>query len=148
MYIADDNDFRFNIAFKGKDSRSYRVGKVLSKLGRKKSVLIVAAVAEYLDNHQDEDTLILKDVGTSVLTRDEVKNMIEEAVMQHLSSGALQNPAADTSPAQKTNTTQAEKPKRLVWNEQNNAPQSFAADNDDMDISAGVQTMLDNLSIF
>ena len=48
-----DNKFRFSLQWGSDSAEKIQVGKLLERLGNKKSEFVVMAVAEYLRNHPD-----------------------------------------------------------------------------------------------
>lgn len=120
MKSADGNIYRFNLSFKKNSEEAERAGEFLSRLGHKKSSVIIAALNEFQDNHPD----IFQDmqVNVSLSPRydlDDIKRMIAELVT------AKVNEIADKIPASSDATGMIED-----------------------EVSEGVNTMLENLGVF
>lgn len=120
MITRDGNLYRFNLSFKRSSEEAERAGEFLSRLGHKKSSVIIAAVNEFQDNHPE----MFQDmrVNVSVSPRyelEDIKRMIAELVTQKVNEIADRIPAANT-----------------------------AAEEIGSEVSEGVNAMLENLGVF
>ena len=101
--------YRFNLQFPADTEERIRVGEVLERLGKRKSQLVVAALAEYLDRNPQWETpeVRIKIEQQSTLSRDKlaeiVRQMVEEKLTvlprsrQELSPVAEEEPDLDIS---------------------------------------------------
>lgn len=104
-----DGVYRFNLQFPADTEERIRVGEVLERLGKRKSQLVVAALAEYLDRNPQWETaeVRIKIEQQSTLSRDKlaeiVRQMVEEKLAalprsrQELSPVAEEEPDLDIS---------------------------------------------------
>ena len=79
--------YRFSLQFRAEDDTAIRVGDFLEGCGNRKSPVIIQAVAEYIERHQDE--LFAKEMISklkSTKLSDEMKSYIQQLIKENLSS--------------------------------------------------------------
>ncbi len=96
--MKNDKVFRFSLQFSNETEENKRAGEFLESLGNRKSVVIVAAINEYLKNHPVENGSVKVEV-TSELNVSSITKMIEDIVAAKLANVVIASP--DTSDAQK-----------------------------------------------
>lgn len=81
-----DGVYRFNLQFPADTQEHIRVGEVLERLGKRKSSLVVAALAEYLDRHPQWETpeVRIKIEQQSALTREKLEELVRRLVEEKL----------------------------------------------------------------
>ena len=81
--MKKDGKYRFNLGFPASSVEEIRAGELLESLGLKKSVVVVAALNEYMENHPELQTgsntlhISLSAVPKGYL-EDTIRRMIEE----------------------------------------------------------------------
>lgn len=116
--MRSNDVFRFSLQFNGETEENRRAGEFLESLKNRKSVVVVAALNEYLDRHPTENGNIKVDVS-STINEKTVRKLIEEIVSLKLSEvKVVQQDSGDTSSSLQE------------------------------DIEADVAAMLDNLDLF
>lgn len=84
MIMKKDGSYRFNLKFSCDSEKNIRAGELLENCGYKKSLIIIEALNEYIDNHpeleQDNcEIVIMKEKSSNSIPenwRDIVKEMI------------------------------------------------------------------------
>lgn len=79
--------YRFSLQFRAVDDTAIRVGDFLENCGNRKSPVIIQAVAEYIERHQDE--LFAKEMISKIKPTqlsDEMKSYIQQLIKESLSS--------------------------------------------------------------
>ena len=78
--------YRFNLQFPADTEERIRVGEVLERLGKRKSQLVVAALAEYLDRNPQWETpeVRIKIEQQSTLSRDKLAEIVRQMVEEKL----------------------------------------------------------------
>ena len=82
--------YRFSLQFRAVDDTAIRVGDFLEDCGNRKSPIIIQAVAEYIERHQDE--LLAKEMVSklkSTKLSDEMKSYIQQLINESLASTML-----------------------------------------------------------
>ena len=80
--------YRFNLQFPADTEERIRVGEVLERLGKRKSQLVVAALAEYLDRNPQWETaeVRIKIEQQSTLSRDKLAEIVRQMVEEKLTA--------------------------------------------------------------
>lgn len=125
MRSEDNKVYRFNLSFIASDDKTREIGDYLEGLGRKKSTIVVAALKEYLDNH-NEDAILTAKPNVSVL-RKIVREIVEQTVSEMQSDNKLNtNKKISDSPVKNGTETDGKKP---------DIPVVLTEDNDDDEYS-------------
>ncbi len=75
--MKKDGKYRFNLGFPASSMEEIRAGELLESLGQKKSVIVVAALNEYIEKHPE----LQSGVGTLNISLNAVpQNYLEETV--------------------------------------------------------------------
>lgn len=82
--MKSNDVFRFSLQFNDETEENRRAGEFLESLKNRKSVVVVAALNEYLDRHPTENGNIKVDVS-STINEKTVRRLIEEIVSLKLS---------------------------------------------------------------
>ena len=92
-----DGVYRFNLQFPADTQEHIRVGEVLERLGKRKSSLVVAALAEYLDRNPQWETaeVRIKIEQQSTLSRDNLAEIVRQLVEEKLASLPVSSQEAD-----------------------------------------------------
>lgn len=117
--MKNDKSFRFSLQFNNETEENRRVGEFLEGLGNRKSVVVVAALNEYLQNHPVENGCVKVEIS-SALSKETIAKMIEDIVSSKLANVVLANPS--TSDREESDISE--------------------------EITADVTAMLDNLDLF
>jgi len=117
--VKNDKSFRFSLQFNNETEENKRVGEFLESLGNRKSVVVVAALNEYLKNHPVENGSVKVEVSSSINLAS-ITKLVEEIVASKLANVVVAN--SDASEAEKEEIKD--------------------------EITADVAAMLDNLDLF
>lgn len=117
--MRNEKAFRFSLQFNNETEENKRAGEFLESLGNRKSLVVVAAINEYLNNHPVENGSVKVEIS-SALNFDSISKMVEDIVASKLANVVIAN----------TETSDAEKEE--IKDE----------------ITADVTAMLDNLDLF
>ena len=92
--------YRFNLQFPADTEERIRVGEVLERLGKRKSQLVVAALAEYLDRNPQWETaeVRIKIEQQSTLSRDKLAEIVRQMVEEKM--GTLLVSSREPDPTQ------------------------------------------------
>ena len=111
MALFSDNKFRFSLQWGPDSEEKVQAGRLLEKLGNKKSEFIVLAVTEYIREHQ-EAVLPGGKISITVqptLTADQLQAMVSEmamATVTELMAGMTLVPASPQNDAQSAGPSQ------------------------------------------
>ena len=96
--VSDNGDlYRFNLSFRGTSDEAIRAGTLLSALGHKKSIVVVAALCEYMDRHPEIITDHKIDVSvTPSFDREEIEQLITYIVAQKLKNASFVQSVPDS----------------------------------------------------
>ncbi|MEE1502763.1 MAG: hypothetical protein UGF89_00775 [Acutalibacteraceae bacterium] len=117
--MRNNNSFRFSLQFNNETEENKRAGEFLESLGNRKSIVVVAAINEYLQNHPVENGCVKVEVS-SAITLDSVTELIEKIVSSKLENVVIANPEASLAEKEELKD----------------------------EITADVSAMLDNLDLF
>lgn len=86
--MKKDGAYRFNLQFPADTKERIRVGELLEKLGKRKSILVIAAINDYLDRYPQWETaeVRIKIEQQSTLNRQQLENIVREMVEERLGS--------------------------------------------------------------
>lgn len=89
--MRSGNTYRFSLQFGSDTESKVRAGELLEKLGNKKSAVIVAALNEYLEKHNEleTDTLRIKIEDKNQMRRAQLEEMIRAIVLEQLNHDGL-----------------------------------------------------------
>ncbi|CDD29703.1 uncharacterized protein BN815_01231 [Firmicutes bacterium CAG:94] len=92
-----DGVYRFNLQFPADTQEHIRVGEVLERLGKRKSSLVVAALAEYLDRNPQWETpeVRVKIEQQSAMSREKLEELVRRLVEEKLASLPVSSQEAD-----------------------------------------------------
>lgn len=92
-----DGVYRFNLQFPADTQEHIRVGEVLERLGKRKSSLVVAALAEYLDRNPQWETpeVRVKIEQQSAMSREKLEELVRRLVEEKLASLPVSSQKAD-----------------------------------------------------
>ena len=86
MHMKKDGSYRYNLKFACDSEKNIRAGELLEKCGNKKSLLIIEALNDYIDNHpelsHDENEIKIVKVSDNGLP-DDWKNIVKEMIEKY-----------------------------------------------------------------
>lgn len=102
--MKKEGSYRFNLKFSCNSEKNIRAGELLERYANKKSILIIEALNEYMENHPEImhdncEIHIIKEKNNNILPdnwREIVKEMIKENVSAgNIQTGDIKNQDAD-----------------------------------------------------
>lgn len=95
--MKKDGKYRYTLGFGDSSEKNHMVGEFLEKIGNKKSVIIVEAVAQYLESHPEINmdcrriqVKIKPDISWAEL-EEKIRSIIDEKISVAQASGGLEN---------------------------------------------------------
>lgn len=145
-----DGKYRFSLQFSDDTAEGRKAGELLESLGNRKSMLIVAALNEYLEGHPelDRENCSIQVSVTPVASPDELERVVRRIVEERISGRQL-----SSEPDQKTSWgTSSDNETDMM---ENPAGQNASLGKQDgeqqpvlKELEADVSQMLDNLDFF
>lgn len=86
--MKKNGKYRFTLQFPADTDERIRVGELLEKLGNRKSLIIIAAVCEYLNAHPELHTQYgkIKICLTSAFDPARIEQLVRSLIEEHLST--------------------------------------------------------------
>ena len=92
-----DGKYRFSLQFSDDTAEGRKAGELLESYGNRKSMIIVAALNEYLVAHPelDQENCSVEVSVTPLVSPDELERMVRRVVEERISGKQLQNISFD-----------------------------------------------------
>lgn len=91
--------YRFSLQFGAETEEQIRVGDLLERLGNKKSIVVLAAMNEYIESHPEiaEGKIRIEVSASTKMDKDEVERMVRIIVKEQLLEGTDSSIGATSS---------------------------------------------------
>lgn len=95
--MKKDGKYRFSLQFSDDTAEGRKAGELLESYGNRKSMIIVAALNEYLVAHPelDQENCSVEVSVTPLVSPDELERMVRRVVEERISGKQLQNISFD-----------------------------------------------------
>lgn len=145
-----DGKYRFSLQFSDDTIEGRKAGELLENYGNRKSMIIVAALNEYLEAHPElnEENCSIRVSVTPVASPDELERMVRRVVEERISGHQFQSETKQKYPLCNSSDTGMDAAGNQV--EQTALPDEGVGGEDTIlkELEADVSQMLDNLDFF